>query len=153
MTAGVQSGWLTLSRAGVSATFKPANAAPSIASALIGPTRKLQSLKHGSVQWHPIPKSPYQSTVTLTATTFQASDGCNSLGQALSFDPTGRMLTFGGAGETSVGACSLAAPGPPPGAFPPRDYLAAFDGTLQASVRGNALDLTGPDGLSLTFSR
>ncbi len=120
------------------------------AVSLIGPTWKLQSVKAPGVNWHPVVGSDLHSVLLLTASTFNASNGCESHGGDLSFDASGATLNFGT--RDSEGACSLANPGPPAGTFPPDDYFAALVGNVRASLSGRTLTLASGK-VVLTFSR
>jgi heat shock protein HslJ len=133
------------------ASAPPPSAFPatSLESSLVGPSWKLESLVSGSVTWRP--KAGSTAALTMTGTSYQASDGCDSQGSDLSFDRTGEVLTFGGT-IASMGECALAATGPPAGTFAPPEYFEALKGTVHASFEGATLTLTS-DGTVLTLSR
>lgn len=119
-----------------------------VAVSLIGPTWKLQSVKAPGVDWHRIATS--NATLVLTASAYQASDGCNSYGGDLAFEASGTTLTFGA--NSSSGECVYGLPGPPAGTFPPADYFNVFAGKAVVSLADKSMTITNGQTV-LSFTR
>ena len=136
-------------------TSAPTTAAPPLSGAaaaleaeLVNHTWTLTSLTAGAISWHPIATS--DASLTLTAMTFDASDGCNSHGSAVTYDASGASLTFGG-DTVREGECVYAAPGPAAASLPPAAFFAFFQGQVHVTLSGTTLTLARP-GEVLAFS-
>ena len=132
------------------ASAAPAGGIKGMKNTLIGSTWKLLSLKTPTTSWHAIAGS--LASLTFAETTYQVSDGCVGEGYSVSYDDAAARVTFARGDEGSGMACSLAAPGPPKGTFPPQAYFDALLGPLQVALTGDELTLTRT-GVVLTFSK
>lgn len=137
--------WSGAGPAPTSAT-RPSMPAADLRQKLVGPRWRLVAIDAPGTYWRAAPGST--ASLSLTSTNFQATDGCSSRQSAISFDDGG--IVFGGK-ESSAGACSMAAPGPPEGTFPPELFFRTLDGRLSAVLTDGVLTLTrGTTVLTLT---
>ena len=105
---------------------------------------KLLSVKAPAASWHAVAGST--ASLTFTATTFQAFDGCGSLEAAVTYDAAAGAVNFPAGGDVRAGACSFASPGPPADSLVPPAFLAAFSGEPMH------VSLDADDGLTLSKS-